>query len=102
MLQKVFSADPSYISTDGKEWMCQTCNRALNRESMLNELNALELRLIYLQVPFIKMVALPSGIQWSIHGPAVIMSLQKSIPFVMCFRVSLPKLNWFHSSLIIK
>ena len=34
-------------------------------------LNALELRLICLCVPFMKMVALPTGKQWSIHGPAV-------------------------------
>ena len=88
MLQKVFSADLSYISTDGKEWICKTCDRALMRGSMplqakpnglqlrevppeLSGLNALELRLICLRVPFMKMVALPSGKQRSIHGPAV-------------------------------
>ena len=37
----------------------------------LSGLNAFELRLIYLRVPFMKMVALPSGKQRSIHGPAV-------------------------------
>ena len=37
----------------------------------LSGLNALELRLICLRVPFMKMVALPSGKQRSIHGPAV-------------------------------
>ena len=37
----------------------------------LSGLNALELRLISLRVPFMKMVALPSGKQRSIHGPAV-------------------------------
>ena len=37
----------------------------------LSILNALELRLISLRVPFMKMVALPSGKQRSIHGPAV-------------------------------
>ena len=37
----------------------------------LSDLNALELRLISLRVPFMKMVALPSGKQRSIHGPAV-------------------------------
>ena len=88
VLQKVFSADLSYISKDGKEWMCKTCDRALMRGSMplqakanglqlsnvppeLSDLNALELRLISLRVPFMKMVALPSGKQRSIHGPAV-------------------------------
>ena len=37
----------------------------------LSRLNALELRLICLRVPFMKMVALPAGKQKSIHGPAV-------------------------------
>ena len=75
-------------SNDGKEWICKTCDRALIRGSMplqakanglqlcevppeLSGLNALELRLISLRVPFMKMVALPSGKQRSIHGPAV-------------------------------
>ena len=34
-------------------------------------LNAFELRLISLCIPFMKMVALPSGKQCCIHGPAV-------------------------------
>ena len=33
--------------------------------------NALELRLFFLHVPFMKMVALLSGKQWLIHGPSV-------------------------------
>ena len=37
----------------------------------LSCLNLLELRLISLRVPFMKMVALPSGKQRSIHGSAV-------------------------------
>ena len=37
----------------------------------LSGLNPLELRLICLCLPFMKMVALPSGKQRSIHGPAV-------------------------------
>ena len=77
----------SHISNDGKEWICKTCDRALARGSMplqakanglqlpeppeLSGLNALKLRLISLRVPFMKMVALPSGKQRSIHGPAV-------------------------------
>ena len=72
VLQKVFSADFAYISSDGKEWMCKTCDRALKRGFMslqakanglhlcdvppaLSGLNALELRLICLHVPFMKM-----------------------------------------------
>ena len=37
----------------------------------LSNLNALELRLISLRVPFLKMVALPAGKQRSIQGPSV-------------------------------
>ena len=88
LLQNVFSADVCYISNDGNEWVCMTCDRALKRGVMplqakanglklckvppeLSDLNALELRLICRRVPFMKMVALPSGKQRSIHGPAV-------------------------------
>ena len=88
VLQKVFSPNLSYISSDGKEWVCRTCYRTLKRGTMplqakanglqlcqvppeLSSLNALELRLICLRVPFMKMVALPTGKQRSIHGPAV-------------------------------
>ena len=39
--------------------------------SQLSGLNLLELRLISLRAPFMKMVALPSGKQRCIHGPAV-------------------------------
>ena len=78
LLQNVFSANLSRISSDGKEWVCKTCDRSLARGSMppqekgysvkyLSGLNALELRLISLHVPFVKMVALPSGK----YGPAV-------------------------------
>ena len=65
--------------------MCKTCDRALKRRVMPlqakanglqlcnipPELSDLELRLISLCVPFMKMVALPSGKQQSIHRPAV-------------------------------
>ena len=88
VIQKVFNADLSYISFDGKQWVCRTCDRTLKRGNMplqakanglqlcqvppeLSSLNALELRLISLRVPFMKMVALPTGKQRSIHGPAV-------------------------------
>ena len=88
VLEVVFSAEFTYISSDGKLWMCKTCDRAVGRGNMplqakanglqlspippvLSCLNLLELRLISLRVPFMKMVALPSGKQRSIHGPAV-------------------------------
>ena len=82
VLQKVFSTDFRYFSNDGKLWICKTCDRALLRGSLplqakanglqlseippeLSGLNPLELRLISLRVPFMKMVALPSGKQRS-------------------------------------
>ena len=88
LLNCVFSADLRDICDTGSEWVCLTCNRALKRGVMplqakanglqlpdippeLAGLNALELRLICLRLPFMKMVALPSGKQRSIHGPAV-------------------------------
>ena len=76
LFNNVFSADISYISCDGKEWVGKTCDRALKRGNMplqakanglqlsqvppeLSNLNALELGLICLRLPFMKMVALP-------------------------------------------
>ena len=63
---------------------CKTCDRALKRGVMPLQAKAnglqlseippellLELRLICLRLPFMKMVALPCGKQRSIHGPAV-------------------------------
>ncbi len=37
----------------------------------LSDLNSMEIRLISLRIPFMKMVALPCGKQRAIHGPAV-------------------------------
>ena len=88
MMDKVLSPEFTYISCDGKLWMCTTCDRTLKHGLLpvqakanglqlsavpreLSGLNALELRLICLRVPFMKMVALPSGKQRCIHGPAV-------------------------------
>ena len=88
LLNCVFSADLRYVCDTGNEYVCMTCDRALKRGVMplqakanglqlpaippeLADLNALELRLICLRLPFMKMVALPSGKQRSIHGPAV-------------------------------
>ena len=85
LLSSVFSADLRYVCDTDDEYVCKTCDRALKRGVMplqakanglqlceiLPDLNALELRLICLRLPFMKMVALPSGKQRSIHGPAV-------------------------------
>ena len=87
-IEKVFSDDFNYVCSDGRQWVCRTCHDALTSRNMplqakanalhlnvippeLSELNSLELRLISLRVPFMKMVALSSGKQRCIHGPAV-------------------------------
>ena len=76
------------MSFDSKQWICKTCDSALSRNKLpvqakanglqldtvppeLNDLNVLELRLISLRIPFMKLLALPSGKQQSINGPAV-------------------------------
>ena len=88
LLEQVFCTEYGYTSSDGKQWLCNTCDNALSRGKMpvqakanyfqldpipdqLSTLNALELRLISLRVPFMKMAALPSEKQRSIQGPAV-------------------------------
>ena len=71
-----------------KQWICRTCDHGLKRGKLpaqakgnnlhiedvppeLSDLNPLEVRLISLRIPFMKMVALPCGKQCAIHGPAV-------------------------------
>ena len=88
LLEQVFSTEHTCVSCDGKQWICRTCDGALKRGNMplqakvnglqlcpipaeLSSLNMLELRLVSLRVPFMKVVALPSGKQKCIHGPAV-------------------------------
>ncbi len=88
LLSKVFDPEFKYSSHGGQEWVCKTCHAALTCGKMptqaianglklssippeLSCLNSLELRLISLRLPFMKMVALPSGKQRCIHGPAV-------------------------------
>ena len=77
-----------YTSTDDRIWICVTCDRALKRGKMprqakanklelgtvppqLAGLNDVEVRLLSLRIPFMKLVALPRGKQKGIHGPAV-------------------------------
>ena len=81
-------AHHSYVTDDGKQWVCKCCDVSLskgvlpvqakangmglgNQPPELSCLNPLEQRLISLHVPFMKMVALPCGKQRCIHGPAV-------------------------------
>jgi hypothetical protein len=93
---KVFNYDkapsefviPESVSAHDKQWICKTCHNALKRGVLpaqakannldledipveLSDLNSLEIRLISLRIPFMKMVALPCGKQRAIHGPAV-------------------------------
>jgi hypothetical protein len=88
LLASVFNARFEYISFDNKIWVCNCCDRSLMRGNMplqakangfslpeipqeLSSLNVLELRLISLRIPFMKLVALPAGKQRRIHGPAI-------------------------------
>ena len=85
LLKCVFSAALRYVCDTGKEWVCITCDTALKRGVMPlqakanglqlpdipTELSGLNLKLICLRLPFMKMVALPCGKQESIHSPAV-------------------------------
>ena len=77
-----------YTSTDGRTWICVTCDRTLEKGNMprqakanglglfdippeLSQLNEVEIRLLSRRIPFMKIVALPKGKQKAIHGPAV-------------------------------
>ena len=79
---------PKSVSAQDKQWICKTCHSALKRGVLLaqakannlnlddipmelSDLNPLEIRLISLRIPFMKLVALPCGKQHAIHGPAV-------------------------------
>ena len=75
-------------NSETKQWICMTCDHNLKRGRLpaqakankleledippeLLDLNPLEVRLICLRIPFMKMVALPCGKQRAIHGPTV-------------------------------
>lgn len=80
---------PEHASgSEQKLWVCKTCDFNLKRGKMpaqakannlsledtpavLSDLNPMEIRLVSLRIPFMKMVALPCGKQRAIHGPAV-------------------------------
>ena len=76
------------VSALDKQWICKTCHNTLKRGVLpaqakannlnldnipveLSDLNPLEVRIISLRIPFMKMVALPYGEQRTIYGPAV-------------------------------
>ena len=84
----VLGEDMLYASFNGGYYVCKTCDSALSRghiplQSLANNLklssvppeltclNKLETRLLCLRIAFMKLVALPSGKQRCIHGPAV-------------------------------
>ena len=88
VLDSVFSDALLYKSPDGSYYICKTCNAALLRGRMplqakannlglstvppeLKCLNSLETRLVCLRVPFMTIVALPSGKQRCIHGQCI-------------------------------
>ena len=84
----VFAPHLLYVSVQDCLWICKTCDCTLKQGRMpaqakannltlddvppeLSDLNLMEIRLISLRIPFMKMVALPCGKQRAIHGPAV-------------------------------
>ena len=86
ILSEIYSHE--YVCSDGSQWVCRTCDTQLKRGRLpvqakanglqlvdippeLSDLKPLELRLICLREPFMKMVALPNGKQRCIHGPAI-------------------------------
>ena len=88
IMEAITIPSSSYPTTNGRIWICRTCDSTLKRglmpvQSKVNNLqlqnipselqdsNQLETRLICLRIPFMKMVALPTGKQRCIHGPAV-------------------------------
>ena len=87
LLERAFCSP--YISNDGNEWICTICDNAFKcRElpvqsvgnglkldeipSELSNLNPLEIHLICLRIPFMKLVNLLVGKQRGIHGATVI------------------------------
>ena len=88
IMEAITIPSSSYHTTNEKIWICRTCDSTLRRGLMpvqskvnnlqlqnipseLQDLNQLDTRLICLRIPFMKMVALPTGKQRCIHGPAV-------------------------------
>ena len=88
VLKSVLNEKYRHVSDDSQEWICKSCHNAMCRNNVpvqakvnglelahipneLKDLNTLELRMISLRIPFMKLLALPSGRQCCIHGPAV-------------------------------
>lgn len=88
LLRVLFPPESELVSAETRVWICKTCDYTLKRGKMpaqakannmdlvdipavLSDLNPMEVRLISLRIPFMKMVALPCGKQRAIHGPAV-------------------------------
>ena len=110
VIAKVTCNEFLHVSCDGKQWVCKTCDGALIRANIplqakanglqlpsipneLSTLSTLELRLISLRVPSMKMVVLPYGKQCYIHGPAV--NVPSNVYTVVhCYHVYHQKLNW--------
>ena len=90
VVQTALSDNIRQISSDGNEYICQTCDRHLRRSDphipanaianglelpdipvQLQNLNDLERRFISLRIPFMKLCALPKGGQYGINGACV-------------------------------
>ena len=88
IMEAITIPSSSYHSTNERIWVCDsTLKRGLmpgqskvnnlqvqNIPNELQDLNQLETRLICLRIPFMKMVALPTGKQRCIHGPCLLIS----------------------------
>ena len=78
ILHTMFPPESEMVSAETKVWICKTCDYTLKRGKMpaqakannmslvnvpavLSDLNPMEVRLISLRIPFMKMVALPCG-----------------------------------------
>ena len=83
MLESVYYCE--YVCADGRQWICRTCNIRLKRGSLpveakandlalpnvpneLCDLKPLELRLVCMRVPFMKLVALPPSKQRCVYS----------------------------------
>ena len=84
----VFHESFMISSHDGNYWICKTCHRHVCKNNVppqakanmlrldlippeLQDLHALELRLLAKRIPFMRIISLPKGKQKAIHGPAV-------------------------------
>jgi len=85
---QIFAKEHLYVDSEGKTYVCCTCDSAMKAGKMpcqavanglpldgipgkLNQLTALERQLLATRIPFMKLINLPRGRQRSLHGPFV-------------------------------